>query len=105
MALRTVAHVWAVEQRNQNAELIAKRAGLLYDKLAGFVGNMEMVGKRLDQAQDAYQDAFGQLSRGRGNLLSQVETLKSLGARTTRSLTADFDEAPSLPAPIDPHQP
>ena len=105
MALRTVAHVWAVEQRNQNAELIAKRAGLLYDKLAGFVGNMEMVGKRLDQAQDAYQDAFGQLSRGRGNLLSQVETLKSLGARTTRSLTTDFDEAPSLPAPINPHQP
>ena len=39
MALRTIASVWAVERRNQNAEEIAKRAGLLYDKVAGFLGN------------------------------------------------------------------
>ena len=49
MALRTVSHVWAVERRNSNAELIAKRAGLLYDKMAGFVINMEKVGKGLGQ--------------------------------------------------------
>jgi DNA recombination protein RmuC len=91
MALKTIAHVWAVERRNQNAEAIAKRAGHLYDKVVGFVDNMENVGKRLDQAQDAYQDAFGQLSRGRGNVLSQVETLKSLGAKTTKSLGANHE--------------
>lgn len=91
MALKTIANVWAVERRNQNAEAIAKRAGHLYDKVVGFVDNMENVGKRLDQAQDAYQDAFGQLSRGRGNVLSQVETLKALGAKTTKSLSVDYD--------------
>jgi len=91
MALKTVANVWAVERRNQNAEAIAQRAGRLYDKVAGFVDNMENVGKRLEQAQDAYQDAFGQLSRGRGNVLSQVENLKSLGAKTGKSITVDFD--------------
>jgi len=52
---------------------------------------MELMGKRLDQAQAAYGDAFGQLARGRGNVLSQVETLKDLGAKATKSIGADFD--------------
>jgi DNA recombination protein RmuC len=92
MALKTVANVWNVERRNQNAELIAERAGRLYDKVVGFVDNMENVGRRLEQAQDAYQGAFGQLSRGRGNVLSQVETLKALGAKTTKTIGAEFDQ-------------
>ncbi len=91
MALRTVSHVWAVERRNQNAEDIAKRAGLLYDKVASFVANMEKVGKGLDTAQSAYETAFGQLSRGKGNVLAQVETLKSLGAKASKSLALEFD--------------
>ncbi|MCC5968081.1 MAG: DNA recombination protein RmuC, partial [Natronohydrobacter sp.] len=78
MALRTVAHVWAVERRNQNAEEIAKRAGLLYDKVAGFLSSMDQLGSRLRQASSSYDAALGQLSRGNGNLLWQVETLKTL---------------------------
>lgn len=97
MALRTVAHVWAVERRNRNAEAIADRAGRLYDKIAGFVENMEGVGKRLDQAQAAYGEAFNQLSRGRGNVLSQAETLRELGARATKTLAVDFDVEAAVP--------
>ncbi len=104
MALKTVANVWAVERRNQNAEAIAKRAGLLYDKVFGFVENMENVGRRLGQAQDAYNDAFGQLSRGRGNLLSQVESLKALGAKTGKSIGTDFDGADGKLAQIEERQ-
>ncbi|MGY6534877.1 MAG: DNA recombination protein RmuC [Pararhodobacter sp.] len=96
--LRTVANVWAAERRNRNAEEIARRAGLLYDKVAGFVSSMDDVGNRLGQAQLAYDRALGQLARGRGNLLSQVETLKTLGARTTRRLGVDFDDS-DTPAP------
>lgn len=101
MALKTVANVWAVERRNQNAEAIATRAGRLYDKVVGFVDNMENVGKRLEQAQVAYQDAFGQLSRGRGNVLSQVESLKALGAKTSKTITVEFDDAGAEVAQID----
>ncbi len=92
MALRTIANVWAVERRNNNAEKIAARAGYLYDKVAGFVDSMENVGRNLGQASDAYDKAFDQLSRGRGNLLSQVDKLKSLGAKTSKSIEAEFDE-------------
>lgn len=92
MALRTVAHVWAVERRNRNAEEIAKRAGLLYDKVASFVGSMEGVGNRLRQAQESYDTALGQLSRGNGNLLWQAESLKLLGAKSTKSIGVAFGE-------------
>jgi len=91
MALRTVANVWAVERRNLNAERIAERAGMMYDKVAGFVDDMENVRKRLDQARGAYDKAFGKLSTGRGNLLSQVEKLKTLGAKATKSMRVEFE--------------
>ncbi len=99
MALRTVSHVWAVERRNRNAEEIAKRAGLLYDKVAGFVSSMEGVGTRLRQAQDSYDAALGQLSQGSGNLLRQAEMLKALGAKTTKSIGMGFEETGALPPP------
>ena len=91
MALKTIANVWAVDRRNQNAELIADRAGKLYDKVYGFVLSMERVGERLDQAQDSYSQAFSQLSKGRGNMISQVESLKNLGAKTSKTIRTEFD--------------
>jgi DNA recombination protein RmuC len=97
MALRTVSHVWAVERRNRNAEEIAKRAGLLYDKVAGFVSSMEGVGTRLRQAQDSYDAALGQLARGSGNLLRQAEMLKALGAKTTKSIGMEVDGTEAIP--------
>jgi DNA recombination protein RmuC len=59
------------------------------------------VGKRLEQAQDAYQDAFGQLSRGRGNMLSQVESLKALGAKTSKTLPVEFEDVDGEVAQIE----
>ena len=93
MALKTIANVWAVERRNKNAELIADRAGKLYDKVSGFVQSIEKVGERLGMAQDSYDQAFNQLSKGRGNVISQVEALRTLGAKTTKRITTQFDDA------------
>ncbi|MCJ8138812.1 DNA recombination protein RmuC [Falsirhodobacter halotolerans] len=91
MALRTIANVWTVERRNRNAEAIADRAGRLYEKVAGFVDDMEKVGRNLGAAQSSYNDAMGKLSSGRGNVLSQLETMKTLGARTQKTFRTDFD--------------
>ncbi|NUB44269.1 DNA recombination protein RmuC [Fertoebacter nigrum] len=91
MALRTVSHVWAIERRNRNAEEIARRAGLLYDKVAGFVDAMQAMGKNLGQAQKSYGDAMDRLTRGSGNVLGQVEKLKSLGAKASKSIATGFD--------------
>lgn len=102
MALRTVASLWQVERRNQNAEQIAERAGKIYDKFVGFIGDMNTLGNRLGQARECYEEAVSKLSTGRGNLVRQVEQLKNMGAKTAKSLPASLtgEEKPvALPAP------
>jgi DNA recombination protein RmuC len=84
--MRTVGSVWAVHKQNRNAQEIAGRAGLLYDKFAGFVDNLKQVGDRLQQARQSYDAALGQLSTGAGNLLRQAELLRELGARHTKRI-------------------
>lgn len=86
--LRTVASVWSIHKQNANALEIAGRAGLLYDKFAGFVDNLCSIGDRLRQAQQSYDDAVSQLSTGPGNLLRQAEMLGELGARHSKRLDA-----------------
>lgn len=104
MALRTVASFWTIDRRNRNAEAIADRAGKLYDKVAGFVDEMEKVGRALGTARGSFDTAMDRLSRGRGNVLAQVDQLRELGARTTKRMVGDFDPLPApMPeaAPVD----
>lgn len=86
IALRTAANVWSVERRNRNAEQIAERAGRLHDKMVAFVEDMTALGGRLDQARGAYDGAMRKLATGNGNVLRQVQQLKDMGAKTTKSL-------------------
>ena len=58
------------------------------------------MGSRLRQANDSYETAFGQLSRGTGNVLWQVETLKTLGAKTTKRIGVEFEEGGAAPIPL-----
>jgi DNA recombination protein RmuC len=90
--LRTIANVWQVERRNRNAEEIAKRAGSLYDKFAGFATDMDTLGGRLDQAKHSYDAALNKLSAGRGNIVGRIEQLKDMGAKTSKSLPEDLLE-------------
>jgi len=102
MAMRTVQNLWTIDRQNQNAREIADRAGQLYDKLVGFVEELDAVGQRLDQAHDAWSTAKGRLSSGRGNVIRQTEMLKTLGAQTKKSLPASYldadDDDAELPA-------
>jgi DNA recombination protein RmuC len=88
IALRTAASVWQVERRNQNAEAIAARAGQLYDKFVGFVDDMNGLGGRIDQAQGCFHDAMNKLCHGAGNIVRQVDQLKTLGAKSKKTLPA-----------------
>lgn len=101
VALKTVENLWNVDKRNKNALEIAKRAGLLYDKFHGFAEDMDKIGVQLDRAQGAHGAAMGKLTEGRGNLVSQVETLKKLGARASKQIEVAHDEDDLLPPPDD----
>ncbi|HEX5363934.1 MAG TPA: DNA recombination protein RmuC, partial [Gallionella sp.] len=84
--VRTVAHPWRQEQQNRNAQDIASRGAELYDKLAGFVDDLENLGAKLQQAQKAYDGAYGKFTGGRGNVIRQAEMLKELGVKPTKQL-------------------
>lgn len=84
--LRTVASLWKQEKQQKNAYEIARRGGLLYEKFASLLGDLKILGDRMDSSQKAYSDVIKKIQDGRGNLISQVEELKELGAKTDKQL-------------------
>ncbi|MES3039415.1 MAG: DNA recombination protein RmuC [Bdellovibrionota bacterium] len=84
--LRTVASIWKQEKQTKNAMEIAKRGGLLFDKFSTLLADIKFLGDRLDGAQKSYTEVIKKISEGRGNLISQVEELKELGAKTEKNL-------------------
>jgi DNA recombination protein RmuC len=91
--VRTVAHLWKQEQQNRNAQEIACRGAELYDKLSGFVDDLNMLGKRLQQAQIAYDGAYSKFTKGKGNVIRQAEMLKQLGIKPTKPLSQTLTDS------------
>lgn len=89
-SLKLIADLWKREYQNRNSMEIAERGAKLYDKFAGFVENLEKVGKNIDQAKNVYNDAFKQLSTGNDNLISQTQKLKSLGIKNKKELPSSL---------------
>ncbi|HEY0944492.1 MAG TPA: DNA recombination protein RmuC [Opitutaceae bacterium] len=88
VTLKTVALLWKQDRQTKNVQEIARRGGLLYDKFAGLYNDLEEVGRHLGRARESYDEVLGKLKSGRGNLLSQVEELKTLGAKAQKVLPA-----------------
>lgn len=84
--LRTVAALWKQDRQEKNALEIARRGGLLYEKFAGLMKDLQILGERLSSAQKAHDEVLKKVSDGRGNLMDQVEELKRLGAKTEKTL-------------------
>lgn len=85
-SLKLIADLWKREYQNRNSLEIAERGAKLYDKFAGFVENLEKVGKNLDLAKSVYNDAYKQLYTGNDNLIIQTQKLKSLGIKNKKEL-------------------
>jgi DNA recombination protein RmuC len=82
VTLRAVESVWRRQKQTLNALEIARQAGNLHDQFVLFVE----IGQRLDQARAAYEQAFGRLSTGRGNLVRRTLELQKLGARAEKQI-------------------
>lgn len=99
--LRTIQNIWRYEYQNKNAIEIATQAGKLYDKFFAFTQDLDKIGERLTQTQQAFDAAHNKLASGRGNVIGQVEKLKKLGARASKQLSAQAadDNDVALPGP------
>jgi DNA recombination protein RmuC len=91
-AMKLIADMWQRDTINKEAHLIAEKAGRLYDKLVLFVENFEKVGGQLTKAYDSWNDAYKQLSKGKGNLISQAEQMKMSKAKASKALPAALVE-------------
>lgn len=102
--VRTVAHLWRQESQSKNAQDIAHRGAELYDKLVGFVQDLETLGNRLKMAQQSYDTAHNKLASGRGNVIRQAEMLRELGVKPTKQLPPVLVDAATLePLVLPPH--
>ena len=88
--LRIIEHIWQLERQNHNAVEIANRASLLYDKLRGFLEDMDKLGKQLDISRDSYDRAMNKLSKGRGNLVSQASHFPELGIQVKKEIAKEL---------------
>jgi DNA recombination protein RmuC len=84
--LRTIASIWRLEYQNKNAVEIARQSGDLYDKFSALIDDMISVGKKMNDAQAAYESTMNKLHTGKGNLVSRVENLKKLGVKTSKQI-------------------
>lgn len=84
--LKTVASLWRLERQSQNANLMAEKAGAMYDKLASLVSDIEKLGDSLTRSLNLKEEILKKLSTGRGSLISRSEELKELGAKTTKTI-------------------
>jgi DNA recombination protein RmuC len=85
-ALKMIESMWRQEYQSQNAQLIARKSGDLYDKFVGLVEDLIDVGNKLRTTQNAYESSMKKLSEGKGNLIKRSREIKDLGLKTKKDL-------------------
>ncbi|MFK7933426.1 MAG: DNA recombination protein RmuC [Saprospiraceae bacterium] len=91
--LRTVSYIWKQEKQKKSVLEIARQSGLLYDKLVGFVTDLQQVGQRLDATQATYHAAMNKLQTSTkygDTVLGRAEKIRQLGARTSKRLPKEL---------------
>ncbi len=84
--LKTIENIWRYERQNENARVIAEKAGSLYDKIRGFVEGLEKLGNQLNTANKTYDGVMNKLTTGHGNLIRQASSFVELGVKVKKTL-------------------
>ena len=84
-ALKLVENLWQNDRQKRNAIEIATQAGKLYDAFTLLTDELIKIGNQLGTVSATYERTMTKLT-GRGNLITRVEKLRSLGAKTTKQL-------------------
>jgi DNA recombination protein RmuC len=77
--IKLVEGIWTFQKRKESADEIAEAGRKLYEKLTNFAASFISVGRAIKQSSDAFEQAQGQLSTGKGNAIKLAEDMKKLG--------------------------
>jgi DNA recombination protein RmuC len=92
ITLKLIAQIWRRENENRNAELIAEKAGKIYDQAFLVIESMMDARKKLSGVSDSFDLALKRLKEGRGNLVGRVEEIRKLGAKVNRQIPPELAE-------------
>jgi DNA recombination protein RmuC len=90
--LRTVENIWRYERQNENARAIADKAGSVYDKICGFVEDLDKLGKQLSTVHATYDGVMNKLTQGHGNLINQASSFVELGVKVKKTFSKNITE-------------
>ncbi len=90
ITLKLIVQIWRRENENQNAELIAEKAGKIYDQAVLVFEAMIDARKKLSGASESFDLVLKRLKGGRGNLAGRVEEIRILGAKTSRQIPLEL---------------
>ncbi|MDD5577934.1 MAG: DNA recombination protein RmuC [Methylobacter sp.] len=90
--LRTVENIWRYERRNENAKAIADKAGIVYDKIRGFVDELDKLGKQLSTVNNTYDGVMNKLTGGHGNLIRHASSFVDLGVKVKKTFPKSITE-------------
>jgi DNA recombination protein RmuC len=94
--LRTIENIWRYERQNENARAIADKAGILYDKIRGFVDDLDRLGRQLSTVNATYDSVMNKLTRGNGNLIRQASSFVDLGVKVKKPFPKSIIEQAGL---------
>ena len=90
ITLKLIAQIWRRENENNNAELIADKAGKIYDQVFLVVEAMMDARKKLSGLSDSFDTVLKRIKEGRGNLVGRVEEMRRLGAKVNRPIPLEL---------------
>jgi DNA recombination protein RmuC len=96
ITLRLIAQIWRRENENRNAELIADKAGRIYDQVVLVAEAMTDARRKLSGVSESFDLAMKRLTEGRGNLAGRAEEIRKLGAKVSKKLPEEIVESGQL---------
>lgn len=97
--IRIIDNLWQQELQARSVQDVMSRGAALYEKFVGFVSDLESIGMNLRKLDQCYSGAMKKLTDGPGNLVRQVEMLKQLGVRTSKSLPKNLLDTAGVEEP------
>ena len=88
--LRVVERLWTRDKIQREAQEIARTGGLVLDALLNFMSDFDNVGRQLDDATKAFNDARYKLSNSKQALIPRAQRLVELGAKGKKALPSEW---------------